>query len=129
MTRVIKVRAWLPAIKKMTYAHTLEELTRWDVPEWADNTVEWLEYTGLPDKNGVDIYDGDIVSFFDAHSQSQRIGVVEWNEAESAFKAHAGNLSFPLWIITHSDEWIENKCEVIGNIYENPHLLESEAQA
>lgn len=67
------------------------------------------QYTGLKDKNGVEIYEGDIVK----GNYLRGIGVVGWNDKFCKFDiSHRMN-------ITPSDEF-----EIIGNIYENPELLE-----
>lgn len=49
MRREIKFRAWLPAIEKMTYAHTLEELMNWNTNPKDNGLAIWLQYTGLKD--------------------------------------------------------------------------------
>ncbi|WP_064444419.1 YopX family protein [Rhodococcus sp. YH3-3] len=86
-----------------------------------------LEFTGLMDKNGIEIYDSDIVrlKFREAPDEySFELGVVKWHESSSAFKWFAleedlsdGN---NYWL-THAD--CDGR-EVVGNLYEHPHLLE-----
>ena len=85
------------------------------------------QYTGLLDKNGVEIYEGDILHYvFDGASYPK--------EAEDKFLICKWDQSNAWFVFDESLDkqvdgyyWLEIKgrCEVIGNIFENPELLES----
>lgn len=100
---------------EITRAYYLKELIDSDSYiniecEYSSKIKQELQYTGLKDKNDVEIYEGDIVK----GNYLRGIGVVEWNKYFCKFDiSHRMNIS-------PSDEF-----EVIGNIYENKDLLES----
>lgn len=81
---------------------------------------EIMQYTGLHDKNGREIYEGDIVNVHRvALSPDDRIGWVEYT-AKYGYSIRFGNRS------CRQSDWANDegaKYEVIGNIFENPELL------
>lgn len=73
-------------------------------------------FTGEVDKNGNELYHGDI-----CRTDDDLTFVVKWNEEAMAFMAYAGIHSAPLnWFCRKIGD---NSSEKIGNMYDNPELL------
>src|SRR3989304_9140917 len=79
---------------------------------------EIMQYTGLKDKNGKEIYEGDILR------TNEHIDFIVWNEKKCGFSYSndKSNMSLPQWF----EHGQYSGTEIIGNIYENPELLKGE---
>lgn len=122
--REIKFRAWLKEERKMVNVETLfiginrlcfgnsktEDLFFRDFEE-----VELMQYTGLKDKNGKEIYEGDIVILNDAEEENRCVVKYKYG----SYILVDGDLREDL-----SNVESHKFLEVIGNIYENKSLLE-----
>lgn len=117
MNRLIQFRAWNSKVKAMSNSFTLAQLAEADTAISKYETV--MQFTGLTDKNGTEIYEGDIVV------NDLENCVIRFDTLTASFNCYVNDL----W---HDgrDKWryregLNNymKVEVIGNIYNNPDLL------
>ena len=84
--------------------------------------VALMQSTGLKDKNGKLIYEGDIMRYKNPNhpGRKQFLHKVEWNQAKVRYSMRAiGGPIHSGATFTHQEE----RWEIIGNIYENPELL------
>lgn len=83
------------------------------------NEVELMQYTGLKDNNGREVYEGDVL---DIGLQNQDgkpvVAPVSYEKYIAGYVLDNGGNG--IW------QRLDKDCEVIGNIYENPELLEAE---
>ena len=90
----------------------------WAVREIDDEDIDLIQCTGLKDKNGTLIYMGDIVKD-DATNSIYKVG-------EKKCAIYLENDEYIGYFHELSMAFAEKRLEVIGNIYENPELLEVE---
>ena len=149
--RDIKFRAWDKQYKYMTHkvivgntcdhderytAHALIRDTskldyKCDENVWMNfdehSEIVLMQYTGLTDKQGVEIYEGDILK---KRQGNYKVGEVTFEFGMFCFKSigfgiKSGSDAFTHIHSLHYEEYGEfNNYEVIGNKYENPELLE-----
>ena len=133
--REIRFRVWDKKEKTMNYSAEGRivdgRLIAFDLMiEWRRNiySSEWelMQFTGLLDKNGKEIFEGDILKCERDYWETPRNLVVEWNE--------------DCWALLKTDDPVDSEVlnhnssfnvpeyyrEVIGNIYENPELVGKE---
>ena len=121
--REIKFRAWDKDKQCMIkdalqhWKESFDVVTETFLTLLDDDKYEVMQYTGLKDAVGREIYEGDIVKCDDD------LWVVLWDDYKSCFAIDGLYLS--MYVCPFDVSW-SNDCEVIGNIYENPELLEEE---
>ena len=135
--RDIKFRIWNDVSKQMYYMdspfwHDEYDMLAFEGDTPSPGTSELMQYTGVTDSNGQEIWEGDVVTipgrypYFDLEmtSEPNYVGVIRWIDAGFCFvlvcvnKAKHG-ISNGVSDLLESD----NHFVVIGNIYENAELL------
>lgn len=118
--REIKFRAW--------DGERLKQVTLWGFHEgfimtskgsMDEDEYKVMQYTGLKDKNGIEIYEGDLITIMNPFIKQEAIGVAEIvfsHEYVGGWVAQSANDYLNIGTRTHM-------ISVVGNKYENPELL------
>lgn len=110
--RPIKLRIWRPIEGAMMYLTSLVSTP--DEPDFNKNGG-LMQFTGLHDKNGKEIWEGDIIS----HDKTRGV-VVVWNEEIAGWDVEFQD-NYKTW--GSLPDFFPGEIQIIGNIYENPELL------
>ena len=125
--REIKFRVWdgermIPAGKPWSYCYVDQDGALWRGQQGGIEYQqgEVMQYTGLTDVEATEIYEGDVVEHYDWRDGSRVVSVVKWSD-RSAW-----------WSLYDGEDFTEGlsraeQPRVIGNIFEDPELLEEEA--
>lgn len=113
--RDIKFRMYVKATKKMfevgklDLQHNKVYAKNHSQSYFKTDDVELMQYTGIKDKNGKEVYEGDIVQQFDIKES----GIIKYKYCQF------GICCLEMFWNIHPA-----KMEIIGNIYDNPELME-----
>lgn len=84
------------------------------------------QFTGLHDKNGKEIYEGDIIDIYDSDYETHDNNEVSFKDGVFGVENWTGNLTTLSFFIKHNGD-SEYSIEVVGNVYDNPELLKGNA--
>ena len=126
----LKFRAWDTSLEKMFYPEgaTIAEIIKWSnecEDGWWFNEAEdiLIQCTGLKDKNGKLIFEGDVVAGKEGRFTEDVIGVVKYGALAFSFIGKTSSGKEWFYTITNPNYTQDSAVEIVGNKFENPDLL------
>lgn len=125
MSRTIKFRVWIGVDRKMCYDFRINAKTGNYC--WISNNGTWnnckefpvMQFTGLKDVNGHEIYEGDIIShsFKDCKKTIALYQLIQWEHLPAGDDMDMDSYGY------HINPHWGGQYEIVGNIFENPELV------
>lgn len=94
---------------------------RTDLPLFTEGEFNLMQSTGLVDKNGKEVFEGDLIKFDGKYTKAERL--IRYSEKEGRLVACSTDFIYDY--CDFNKDWIL-QWEVIGNIFENPELIKKE---
>lgn len=114
--KIVEVKSLHIGTRKIMYGYSETREIYGNTTRSLDE-CELMQYTGLKDKNGKKIFEGDFVKA----RHNDELYKVHWESFRFIIEDNYGNVILPVQgAIDHFE------CEVVGNIYDNPELLKGE---
>jgi uncharacterized phage protein (TIGR01671 family) len=97
-------------------------------PGISEEMIEVMQFTGLHDRNGKEIYEGDVVRWDDASAGKYwRVAEVVCKPGHYTFRTEKHDFDMGSFIYCPDTAAHCNVMEVIGNIHENPDLIKEQS--
>ena len=120
MQREIKFRAWDKFHKTMCNHEDINIWDRFMKDDMNNQYAPLMQYTGLKDKNGKEIYEGDIIEYCGSQLLESYKAVIKYKDDRFVAVWTDDSKLFRKDIFFWTTE---RKIQIIGNIHENPELL------
>lgn len=123
--KTIKFRAWDKRSKQLLPIHVIDfESNKINIygRENSIESVKLMQYTGLKDKNGTDIFEGDILEV-EKNEDGTYKGTINGKTFFDRFQGYSSKIKVEGMHDIDTLRYWNNRVRIIGNIYEDPELL------